>query len=344
MHRGACRTRRWGAARYVRQDRSLAVVLVNAPARTHSTQVDRLSGSGEEFRDHLCPWASAAGFLNPENKVHLPAKKRKHHNAAKVHNSANLAFLPSGTVYLQDVKKFACAAKLHALQGRALPVAMPTALSKPDLRIIYNALGRALPLGAPAKDPQEIVDISRVRALVEKMFDEVRSATERGVKVLEWRLPRARAPRLNEYAYLKVWMKDRLRKELDDEARELMKRWPAADLYGAQKTRWVRVTRFSRNKIDELSVDVVGGKMPIDSLVRVGILHDDNQRFLIREARQLTTSHGNTHVLIEVFEVADEEVPCDEPKDAKVEQVVRTRGKLTKHIVEARAPRSKGKR
>lgn len=145
---------------------------------------------------------------------------------------------------------------------------------------------------------------------------------------------------MNEYAYLKVWMKNRLRTELDDEARALMVAQPGAYLAGGVRKRWVRVTRFSRNRTDDLSVDVIGGKMPIDSLVRVGVLHDDNQTYLHREACQASTKHGNTHVLIEVFEITDEEVPCEEPKDAPVAQVVRERGKLTKAIV-AKSKRTK---
>lgn len=218
---------------------------------------------------------------------------------------------------------------------------MATTLAKPDLRTIYVALGRLLPPGSLPTDPGEVVEIDRVRGLVARMFDEVRVAQERGKKVFEWRLPRARAPRLNEFAYLKVWMKDRLRTELDDQARELMKQWPDADLHGAMKMRWARVTRFSRNKIDDVSVDVLGGKMPIDSLVRLGVLHDDSQKWLIREALCASTRHGNTHVLVEIFEVTDEAVPCNPPKDAPVEQVVRKRGKMTQHILAGKIPKKR---
>lgn len=123
-------------------------------------------------------------------------------------------------------------------------------------------------------------------------------------------------------------------RELDDRLRKIVEETPGTIVYGATTKIWVRVTRWTPNaeRVDDVSVDALGGKLPVDALTRLGVLVDDDPAHCHREALVRKTARGNTHVLIECFAVANEEVPDDGPHDAPVEQVERKKGKLTKAI------------
>ncbi len=204
--------------------------------------------------------------------------------------------------------------------------------TKQDLRTIHASLTRLLP-PAPSlpRTAEEVVEIGRVRDVVALAIRELAPTLQRGALVLTWRLPREQAPTLNEYAYMKTWQRKRLRKELDDQLRALIESSAGAVLL-APRPRWVRVTRFSTSKVDDLSVDVLGGKMPVDSLVRLGVLADDTQALMHREPRWEKTKRGNTHLLVEVFEMSHEGEHADEPADAPVRQMVRSEGPLTREL------------
>lgn len=223
-----------------------------------------------------------------------------------------------------------------------LRLIMTTSLTKADLRTIYASLARLLP-PAPSlpKTPEEVVEIGRVKDVVATLIVEYRSEIVfRGTKVLEWRVPTALAPTMNNLAFMKKWQHKLLNEKLDDLVRTLLDEFPAAKLHGAQKMRWARVTRFtpSRGKIDELSIDAIGGKKLIDALVRHGVFYDDAPKYLHREPGIAPTHRGNTHVLVEVFEVTEEGTHTDDaPKDAPVAQVVRRKGPLTKAIIDGGA-------
>lgn len=72
--------------------------------------------------------------------------------------------------------------------------------------------------------------------------------------------------------------------------------------------------------------------MPVDCLVRSGVLVGDTPAYVRREGLVRKTVRGNTHVLIEVYSVGTVEVPDDGPVDAPVTQVVKKKGKLTQAI------------
>ena len=196
-------------------------------------------------------------------------------------------------------------------------------LTKADLRTIWNALARLLPPGSLPKNPEELVEIERVRSVVGELIKLEQDKPERGARVLSWRIPASHALTMNAYSYKRGWVKKRMRTELDTWLRELIAEIPGAVVYGDHKRRWVRVTRFSPQRVDELSVDVLGGKMAVDALVRVGVLVDDDDAHLIREPVWKKTKKGNTHVLVEVFEVAREAVPDDGPEDAPAPATVK---------------------
>lgn len=207
------------------------------------------------------------------------------------------------------------------------------AYTKAELRRIFAGLSRLLPPGGRPLTAEEIVEVNAVLDKTRHLIASSLAAVERGRLVVSWRIPRENAPTLNEYAHKKGWMKKKLRAALDDDLRKLLPAFPEALTNGSMVKRWLRVTRFSTQRVDELSIDILGGKMPVDSLVRCGVLADDDEAHVLREPRWEKTPRGNTHVLVEVFAIASEQVREAEPSDAQVQQVVRTPGLMIKAIV-----------
>lgn len=214
-----------------------------------------------------------------------------------------------------------------------------TVLTKNELRIVGARLQSLLP---PGPRPLSAAEIVEVNALVEKtrMMAALSAATlVRGAKVLEWRIPNVQAPTLNQYAFMKNWQRKNLRKDLDEALLKLVERTPGALVHGDKTQRWVRVTRFTTvpASVDSIDPDGLGGKMALDSLVRCGVLVDDTPALCRREGLARKTKMGNTHVLVEVFAMAIEEVPDDGPHDAVVVQPPRktkkAKGLMTKAIL-----------
>jgi hypothetical protein len=186
-------------------------------------------------------------------------------------------------------------------------------LNKADLRLIYTSLGRLIPPFGRAPDAAEVVAIGQLRDVVADAIRDFAPVLERGELVFSWRVPREQALTMNAYAHKKGWMKKKMRQELD------------------KVRRWVRVTRFSTQRVDDLSVDILGGKMPVDALVRCGVLSDDNDAMAFREPRWEKTERGNTHVLVEVFTIREETEghENDDPPDTTIAQIVRKPGPFT---------------
>lgn len=214
---------------------------------------------------------------------------------------------------------------------------MPAKLNKADLRTIYASLARLLPPGSLPKKPEEVVEIDRVRERIAAMIREYAPELERGELVFSWRVPREQALTMNAYSYKKGWAKKKMRGALDAKIRELLPDWPKASLHGAMRRRWVRVTRFSTQRVDDLSIDVLGGKMPVDALVRMGILCDDNEAGAHREPRWEKTQKGNTHVLVEVFEMVPEGTHEEDEIEHKPAPVLppRKEGVITRYLKQA---------
>lgn len=206
-------------------------------------------------------------------------------------------------------------------------------LTKKDLKLIHQGLTHLSFAGMVQKPTaDQIMEYAMLRIRVETEIRSLAPALEKGEKVLEWRVPREQAPNLNNYAFMKTWQRTRIRRELDDmliTAKTLYKRAP---LNMAKKRRWVRATRFSTKTIDESSIDVIGGKMPLDALVRAEILVDDTPEWCIREPHAEKTKPGNAHLFVEVFEVTTEGEDVPFPEDTDVPQVQRAKGFFTKHL------------
>lgn len=112
------------------------------------------------------------------------------------------------------------------------------------------------------------------------------------------------APRLNEYGSMPTWQRAALYKDLDLRIMAELARWPASLLRGNLRPRAVVVTRYSSVQPDEITVDVIGGKVPIDRMVHAGILRGDNVADLQREARWKQSPPGEGALVIEVFDFA----------------------------------------
>lgn len=130
-------------------------------------------------------------------------------------------------------------------------------------------------------------------------------------------LPLELAPTLNEYANKKGWAKTKLAQAIDWRIMDAMRSWPAwgcgvirgpktktgrpGKAVGGRK-RIVHVTRHSSREPDELSADVIGGKIAIDRLVHANILRDDSREWCERKASWQKAAPKDGRLVVEVFE------------------------------------------
>lgn len=211
-------------------------------------------------------------------------------------------------------------------------------LNRTDLRMLTQVIDACINGTKPRPDvAREYTEkeLDDLRLRVRLAFAEL--GPEWGHKVLEWRFPLYRlhtlvrgknkgkvrkkvlAPRLNEYASMQVFARAELYETLDFMILEATKAWPAAALVDHPRPRAVRVTRFSSRKPDEISVDSIGGKIPLDRLVQAGVLMGDNSKQLQREAIWFPALPTAGEMLIEVFELRATVVqenapaPCNRP-------------------------------
>jgi hypothetical protein len=69
------------------------------------------------------------------------------------------------------------------------------------------------------------------------------------------------------------------------------------------RQRIVVVTRESSTRPDELALDSIGGKIPIDRLVQAGVLRGDSLRWLIRYGTWKESPPGEGRVVVDVYEL-----------------------------------------
>jgi hypothetical protein len=211
---------------------------------------------------------------------------------------------------------------------------MVSALTKRDYQRLHAHLGRLLPPGGRPLNAEEILEVGSLQSKIREVIEATRPVVEKGELVLSWRIPRELALTGNAYAGSRGWKKHKDRKLLDGILRELLPAFPKAPLHGAHKRRWIRGTRFSTQKVDECAIDLIGGKLAIDALKRASVIHDDSMAFLIREAMQAKAKRGDTHLLIEVFEITSEGDDVAEPKNVPIAQLRREPAPMTRAILE----------
>lgn len=219
---------------------------------------------------------------------------------------------------------------------------MTTSYTKTDLRCIWVNLSRLLPPGGRPPTAEDIVEINKVLTKTSELLAGDVALTERGRKIFEWRLHAKDAPtqnQINSFAWGSPFMLSSKKKRLDSLLAAIIEETPGALVHGERTKRWVRVTRFSSSKVDDPNAaDALGGKLPIDALVRARVLNDDSEAFCRRDAGVRKTKPGNTHVLLEIFEMAEEEVPDPGPVDVVMPpRKPACRGTFTHDVVESAA-------
>jgi hypothetical protein len=189
-------------------------------------------------------------------------------------------------------------------------------LQRHDLRTLITIVDNVIN-GAPVKmGERELVDLRQRMAHVFASY-----GPEWGEKVFEWRIAlvqevfptrgknkgkavrKKRVATMNELVNLNIWAKQELREWLDADLLKALERWPLAVIQDEPRPRAVRVTRCSSKQPDEMGVDVLGGKVPVDRMVQAGILAGDTVKLLQREARWQQAPKEEGLLLIEVFEL-----------------------------------------
>lgn len=155
-----------------------------------------------------------------------------------------------------------------------------------------------------------------------------------GPLVFRVELPLQLAPTLNRYASIKRirgkggyrFVMHKLNDDVDNVIKVAKAQWPTwvmEDLVlthehflvrGKMRTKETRtggrrrrvvVTRHSSVEPDEVSCDVVGGKVPLDRLVQARVLVDDNRRWCEREAHWKPSPPKQGRVVVEVYEIEE---------------------------------------
>jgi hypothetical protein len=216
---------------------------------------------------------------------------------------------------------------------------MTPAFTKDELRKLFGFCSSLMPPGPRPLTAEQLVDLDAILAKTGDLIRSNAGLLARGAKVLEWRLHGKDAPTQNEIrglAYSNPFALKGKEQRLDTILAAVIAATPGAVVHGNTTRRWVRVTRFSPQQVDDpTAVDSIGGKMPVDALVRAGVLIDDSETFCRREGGSAKTKPKNVNVLVEVFEMAEDEVPDPGPIDAIMPpRKPARRGAITRAVID----------
>lgn len=191
-----------------------------------------------------------------------------------------------------------------------MTIKSPSELRVTDLRTIHALLNASADRerdDLQLKIRREIARRSGEVEFGEKVFELVLPLNEKGIvttgKNAGKEVKRSLAPTLNEYGQMEPWQRKKLAEDLDKHIKAALASWPKALLLHQPRRRGVRVTRASQRTPDEISVDVIGGKMPIDRLVQASILAGDQRQHLEREPVWKLAKAGRGSFTVEVFEI-----------------------------------------
>lgn len=178
--------------------------------------------------------------------------------------------------------------------------------TRDELRCLCACVDESL--AGTSNAPGGIVVRRRLRDKIVRIFAERAGAPEPGDLVFSVRLPHALCPTLNRYASMEGWQRAKLSQAIDLHLMAEFTKFPRARMKAiAPKatipTRWVRFTRFTSNVIDEISIDIIGGKMPIDRLVHARIISGDSAKHIVREPVAAKVAPGAGSCLLEVMEI-----------------------------------------
>ena len=128
-------------------------------------------------------------------------------------------------------------------------------------------------------------------------------------------------PSLNVYSGMKGWARAKARTEVDRRIVVTKATWPGwhcgirkrAKVVGGEpvivavpgtgRRRLVRLVRRSSRRVDEITVDVAGGKICVDRLTQAEILAGDSAKWLEREAAWEPCDPGDGRVIVEVYDL-----------------------------------------
>lgn len=135
------------------------------------------------------------------------------------------------------------------------------------------------------------------------------------------------APSLNEYAGMAPWMLKIARAELDNRIRERCGHHPAYDCgsvrsvhivkvkHGKRTTkvekldvsggrqRIIEIVRHSSREVDELAVDILGGKLVVDRLIWAGVIAGDQRKHIVRVPRWVRAKPEEGKLEVRVYEM-----------------------------------------
>lgn len=141
-----------------------------------------------------------------------------------------------------------------------------------------------------------------------------------GLPVFHIELPLRLAPTMHEFANLKHFVKAKLRQELDwliVAAKQKWRAWEMGVLRAPQlpsgragkakggRRRGICLVRHTMREPDEISCDVLGGKLIIDRLVQANVLVDDSRKWLERVPIWMPAPPGEGKLVVDVFELPD---------------------------------------
>lgn len=210
--------------------------------------------------------------------------------------------------------------------------------TKDELAFVYQVMS-GLPFGNLPGSPESLILAKTVGEKTRRMRDEIsvkeatRPPDEQGDMVLEWRIP-------NEWTAVKSgkgkpkWMLGQLKNKLGDDLRKRIHGFPHADLCCARRRRWVQVRRFSDKKPDRPHCpDCLGARQAVDVLKDMGIVVDDSTVWTVDDADWIQCKRGQTHIVIRVFEIANEGRRWPEPECQPPPRPEKKRGRMTAAII-----------
>lgn len=135
------------------------------------------------------------------------------------------------------------------------------------------------------------------------------------------------APRLNEYAALPPWTLKMTRAIIDAAIEDGKASWPRWDCGSEREVtktkkkrgkrmtevaklsvsggrrRILEVVRYSSRQVDELAIDVLGGKVVVDRLIWAGVIAGDAQKHIVRRPRWVPVKPGQGRLEIVAYEM-----------------------------------------
>lgn len=155
------------------------------------------------------------------------------------------------------------------------------------------------------------------------------TTTQLGKKKLRKPLTLQLAPSLNVYSGLQPWTLKIIRKLVDAAIEQGKAQWPRWDC-GSTRERYLaevkrgkrttkveklkvsggrrrvlEVTRYSSREVDELAIDILGGKIVVDRLTWAGVIAGDARKHIVRRPRWVPVKPGEGRLEIVVFEAPD---------------------------------------